>query len=323
VRLPAFLRPPPPLPPPGVGEGVDTRELLRRVRRIELRTRRLVDTVFGGEYHSVFRGQGIEFAEVRPYHPGDDVRTIDWNVTARTGTPHVKKHVEERELSVLLAVDMSASEAFGTRERFKAERAAEVAAVLALSAVRNNDRVGLVLFTDSVEHVVPPRKGRRHALRLIRDLLAFRPAGRGTDMAGGLDYAARLLAHRGVLFLVSDFVTEHPGGSATLAAWERSLRIASRRHDVVAVRITDPAENVLPDVGLLALRDPESGRETVVDSSNAAVRNAYAAALAEDGAVRRQLFRRLAVDEIDIATDGPLARPLLAFFRRRERQRIR
>ncbi|HSL68719.1 MAG TPA: DUF58 domain-containing protein, partial [Longimicrobiales bacterium] len=183
--------------------GVVHRDLLRQVKLIELRTRGLVDSIFGGEYQSVFRGQGMEFSEVREYQAGDDVRNIDWNVTARVGHPFVKKHVEERELTVLLAVDLSGSEQFGSRERFKAERVAELAAVLALSAIRNNDRVGLIIFSDHIEHVVPPKKGRRHVLRLIRDLLAFRPTGRGTDLAGALDYAARLLPHRAVIFLLS------------------------------------------------------------------------------------------------------------------------
>jgi hypothetical protein len=223
---------------PAVQTAPVSREVLRQVRLIELRTRGLVNSLFGGEYNSVFRGQGMEFSEVREYEPGDDVRNIDWNVTARTGHPYVKKHVEERELTVLLVVDLSGSEQFGTRGRFKAELAAELAAVLALSAIRNNDRVGLILFSDYIEHVVPPRKGRRHALRMIRDVLAFRPTGRGTDTAGALDYAARLLPHRGIIFLLSDFA-EH-GGAGQAEQWEKTLRLVSRRHDLVAVRISDP-----------------------------------------------------------------------------------
>ncbi|HSH46843.1 MAG TPA: DUF58 domain-containing protein, partial [Longimicrobiales bacterium] len=196
-----------PLPGPAapVAPGGVPREVLRQVRLIELRTRGWVNTLFSGEYHSVFKGQGMEFAEVREYQPGDDVRNIDWNVTARTGHPHVKKHVEERELTVMLLVDLSGSEHFGTRGRMKAELAAEIAAVLALSAIRNNDRVGLVIFTDAVEHVVPPRKGRRHVLRLIRDLLAFRPTGRGTNIATALDYVGRMLPHKAIIFMLSDF----------------------------------------------------------------------------------------------------------------------
>jgi uncharacterized protein (DUF58 family) len=300
-----------------------TREVLRQVRLIELRTRGLVTSIFGGEYQSVFRGQGMEFSEVRAYEPGDDVRNIDWNVTARTGEPHVKKHVEERELTVLLVVDLSGSEQFGTRSRFKAELAAELAAVLALSAVRNNDRVGMMIFSDHVEHVVPPRKGRRHALRLIRDVLAFRPSGRGTDIPGALDYAARLLAHRGIIFLLSDFAFDASGVPADRARWEKTLRLVSRRHDVVGVSITDPAELHLPDVGVVALEDPESGALSYIDTGNQRVRAEFSARLTRERSDVRRLFRRLGVDEIEVRTDEGYVKPLLAFFRRRERQRTR
>jgi len=302
------------------------------VRLIELRTRGWVNTVFSGEYLSVFRGQGMEFSEVRAYQDGDDVRTIDWNVTARMGHPYVKKHVEERELSVLLAVDLSGSEQFGTRGRFKAELAAEIAAVLALCAVRNNDRVGLLIFTDHVEHFVPPKKGRRHVLRLIRDVLVFRPRGTGTDLAGALDYAGRVLPHRSVIFVLSDFLpttAAAPAPSAAAApgaaagAWERTLRLVSRRHDVVAVSITDAAEEALPDVGVLAVVDPETGRELAVDTGRQAVRALYAAHVASEREAMRRLFRRLGVDEIEMRTDGSYVGPLLAFFRRREGGRRR
>jgi uncharacterized protein (DUF58 family) len=312
----------------GPAEAVP-REVLRQVRRIEMRTRGLVDTVFGGEYHSVFRGQGIEFSDVREYQDGDDVRSIDWNVTARTGQAYVKKHVEERELNLLLAVDMSGSGQFGTRSRFKAELAAEIAAVLALSATRNNDRVGLVLFTDRVEHVVPPRKGRRHVLRLIRDVLAFEPASRGTDLGGALDYAARLLRHRGIIFVLSDFLTPfaadtagfagEPGNGDAQPAWEKQLRMVSRRHDVVAITVSDPAEERLAPVGLLVLRDPETGREVAIDTSREAVQSGFTDAVATERIVLRRVFRRLGVDEIETRTDTSYVRPLLAFFRRRER----
>ena len=303
--------------PAPANKGVP-REVLDQVRRIELRTRGLVDSLFGGEYQSVFRGQGMEFAEVRDYQAGDDVRNIDWNVTARMGEPYVKKHVEERELTVLLLVDVSGSEQFGTRGRFKAEVAAEIAAVLGLSAIRNNDRVGLVVFTDVIEHVVPPRKGRRHALRLIRDVLAFRPAQRGTDLAGALDYAARLLPHRGVIFVLSDFVPAR--GDRSIEEWEKVLRLVSKRHDVVAVQITDAAEYGLPDAGLLVLEDPETGEHVAIDTGDAGVRAEYQARIAAEGMERERLFRRLGVDTIPIRTDGSVVRPLLAFFRRRERR---
>lgn len=324
IRLPFLRRRAAPEPPAGRATTAPvSREVLRQVRLIELRTRGLVNSIFSGEYQSVFRGQGMEFSEVREYEAGDDVRNIDWNVTARTGEPYVKKHVEERELTVLLVVDLSGSEQFGTRGRFKAELAAELAAVLALSAVRNNDRVGLIIFSDHIEHVVPPRKGRRHALRLIRDVLAFRPKGRGTDIPGALDYAARLLAHRGIMFLLSDFA---PRGEATQAQqeqWEKTLRLVSRRHDVIGVAISDPAELQLPDIGFVAVEDPETGEYAFVDTSGSAVREVFGVALARERLETRRLFRRLGVDEIEVRTDVPYVRPLLAFFHRRERQRRR
>jgi len=310
-------------PAPAAGAGTVPREILRQVRRIELRTRGLVDSIFGGEYQSVFRGQGMEFAEVREYQVGDDIRSIDWNVTARTGQPHVKKHVEERELTLLLALDLSGSEQFGTRGRFKSELAAELAAVLALSAVRNNDRVGLLIFTDEVEHVVPPKKGRRHVLRLIRDVLAFRPERTGTDLAVALDYGARLLPHRGIIFLVSDFLPPAGSERGAGAAWEKSLRLASRRHDVVAISISDRAEAELPDAGVVALRDPESGRDYIVDAGSPVVRAAFAEEVMRERAAVRRLFRRLGVDEVPVQVGESFVAPLLAFFRRRERLRAR
>ncbi|CAN5866409.1 DUF58 domain-containing protein [soil metagenome] len=322
MRLPFLRRAPAPVPEP-VQTAPVSREVLRQVRQIELRTRGLVTSIFGGEYQSVFRGQGMEFSEVREYEPGDDVRNIDWNVTARTGQPYVKKHVEERELTVLLVVDLSGSEQFGTRGRFKAELAAELAAVLALSAVRNNDRVGLLIFSDHVEHVVPPRKGRRHALRLIRDVLAFRPVGRGTDIPGALDYAARLLAHRGIIFLLSDFAPRGERTATERRQWEKTLRLVSRRHDVVGISIADPAELDLPDVGLVTMEDPETGEFTFVDTGGAGIRDVFGVALARERIETRRLFRRLGVDEIEVRTDMPYVRPLLAFFRRRERLRRR
>ena len=300
------------------------REILRQVKLIELRTRGLVNSIFSGEYQSVFRGQGMEFAEVREYQPGDDVRNIDWNVTARVGHPYVKKHVEERELSVLLMVDLSGSEQFGTRERFKAERAAELAAVLALSAVRNNDRVGLLIFTDQIEHVVPPKKGKRHVLRIIRDVLAFRPEGRGTDMAGALDYAGRLLRHRSVVFVLSDFALLYPPentpDSPRFAAWEKALKLVARRHDVVAVSVRDEIEDTMPNVGVIMLTDPETGETVAVDTARPDLRQRYHSFMnTERGAIRR-VFRRNGVDEIMVGTTGSFVGPLLAFFRRREKK---
>src|SRR5690348_8811943 len=248
-------------------------EILRQVKLIELRTRGLVNSLFSGEYRSVFKGQGMEFAEVREYQPGDEVRSIDWNVTARMRRPYVKRYIEERELTVMLAVDLSGSERFGTRRRFKSELASELAAVLAMSAIRNNDRVGALLFTDHVEHVVPPRKGRRHALRLIRDLLVFEPEGTGTDIIGASDYLIKMLPHKSIIFLVSDFQApdlEHP------------LKLLAQRHDVVAVTVDDPSEQTLPDIGLARFVDPETGTTLDVDTSDPAVRAQFAAAVEEE-----------------------------------------
>jgi uncharacterized protein (DUF58 family) len=284
-------------------------EILRQVKLLELRTRGLVNSLFTGEYRSVFKGQGMEFSEVREYQVGDEVRSIDWNVTARMRKPYVKRYIEERELTVMLCVDLSGSERFGTRKRFKSELASELAAVLAMSAIRNNDRVGAVLFTDRIEHVVPPRKGRRHALRLMRDLLAFEPKGTGTDLAGALDYTGRMLVHKAIVFIVSDFQAPD---------LEPSLKLLAQRHDVVAVTVDDPSEQVLPDLGLARFVDPESGATLDVDTSDPTVRARFAAAVEEEIGARRHLLRRLAIDEIPLHTDGGVVDPLIKFFRARE-----
>jgi len=283
--------------------------VLRQVKLVELRTRRLVNSLFTGEYRSVFKGQGLEFAEVREYLPGDEVRSIDWNVTARMRRPFVKRYIEERELTVMLAVDLSGSERFGSAGRFKAEVATELAAVLAMSAVRNNDRVGILLFTDRVELVVPPRKGRRHALRVIRDLLAFTPVAAGTDLAGALTYLVQLLGHHTIIFVVSDFQA---------ADFERPLRVLAQRHDVIAVPVEDPLERSLPDAGIVRFIDPETGRLVDADTSARRVRVAFERRTAEERLARRQLFRRLAIDEIVVSTNEGIVEPLLKFFRRRE-----
>ena len=316
--LPAFLRPRRRARAPALPAHASTApalpEVLRQVRRIELRTRGLVSSRYSGEYHSVFKGQGIEFVEVRPYMPGDDVRTIDWNVSARTGETFVKKYVEERELSVLLMVDLSGSERFGTRGRFKSEMVAEVAASLAMSAVRNNDRVALLVFTDGIELFVPPRKGRRHALRIVRDLLSFVPKGTGTDLTAAIEYAIRILRSRSIIFLVSDFQ------QALTQPLERALTSLSSRHDVVPVALTDAAELELPDAGLIQVSDPETGALVVFNSSDGERRRAFAEAVeAERGAIRRT-FRRLGLDAIELSTDAPTANAILSFFRRRERR---
>lgn len=289
-------------------------EILRQVKLIELQTRGLVNSVFTGEYRSVFKGQGMEFSEVREYQPGDEVRSIDWNVTARMRRPFVKRYIEERELTVMLVVDLSGSERFGTVKRFKSELASELAAVLAMSAIRNNDRVGVLLFTDRIEHVVPPRKGRRHVLRIIRDLLAFEPVGRGTDMVTAIDYVAKMLNEHSIVFIVSDFLEadiSHP------------LKILAQRHDVVAVTVEDPSERDLPDIGIARLVDPETGETFEVDTSSPNVRDAYAERVAGEREERKHLLRRLAIDEVSVRTEGGVVEPLLRFFRARETRRRR
>jgi uncharacterized protein (DUF58 family) len=284
-------------------------EILRQVKLIELKTRGLVNSVFTGEYRSVFKGQGMEFSEVREYQPGDEVRSIDWNVTARMRRPFVKRYIEERELTVMLVVDLSGSERFGTVRRFKSELASELAAVLAMSAVRNNDRVGVLLFSDRIEHVIPPRKGRRHVLRIIRDLLAFEPVGRGTDMVTAIDYVAKMLNEHAIVFVVSDFLESdiaHP------------LKLLAQRHDVVAVTVEDPSERDLPDIGVARLIDPETGETLEVDTSSPNVRRAYSERVMTEREERKHLLRRLAIDEVAVRTEGGVVEPLLRFFRARE-----
>jgi uncharacterized protein (DUF58 family) len=251
----------------------------------------------------------MEFAEVREYQAGDEVRSIDWNVTARMGRPFVKRYIEERELTVMLAVDLSGSERFGTRGRFKSELASELAAVLAMSAIRNNDRVGAVLFTDRIEHVVPPRKGRRHALRLMRDLLVYEPVGTRTDLPAALEFTGKMVAHKSIIFVVSDFQApdlEHP------------LKLLAQRHDVIAVTVDDPSERTLPDIGLARFIDPETGETLDIDTSDADVRRRFGEAVEEEITARRRLMRRLAIDEIPVHTDGSIVEPLIRFFRARE-----
>lgn len=284
------------------------KEIIRNIRRIEIRTKRLVNDVFSGEYQSVFRGRGMEFAEVREYLPGDDVRTIDWNVTARMGHPYVKKFEEERELTVMFLVDASASGGFGTVSRIKSELAAELCALLAFSATRNNDRVGLVIFSDRIEKVVPPDKGRRHVLRVVRELLYFTPEGSGTDIGCAIEYLSSIVRRHAVIFLVSDFLT---------SGYESALAVANRRHDVIAVEISDPRERELPRVGLLELEDAETGERFVVDASSRRFVDEYTLEVARRIEGRRQMFRRLGIDSIDVSTDKPYVEPLEKFFRMR------
>ncbi|HEX4934119.1 MAG TPA: DUF58 domain-containing protein [Gemmatimonadaceae bacterium] len=288
-----------------------TPDVLRQVKLVELRTRRLVNSLFSGEYRSIFKGQGMEFAEVREYQPGDEVRSIDWNVTARMRRPFVKRYIEERELTLMLAVDISGSERYGTVRRFKSELATELAAVLTMSAVRNNDRVGALLYTDRVEHFVPPGKGRRHALRILRDVLVHEPAGTGTNTPLALDFLRGLLKQHAIVFLISDL--QDPG-------LERSLKRLAQRHDVVAATLDDPSESTLPDVGMARFVDPESGATLDVDTSDPAVRAAFDKLAEAEREGRRAMLRRLAIDEIPISTGGGYIEPLLKFFRARERR---
>ncbi len=287
------------------------REIIRQIRRLQLRARRAVEDLLGGEYHSVFKGVGIAFEEVREYQPGDDVRAIDWNVTARMGHPFIKRFVEERELTVMLLVDCSGSQQFGTVQQQKREVAAELAAFLAFSAIANNDRVGLIAFTDRVEQFVPPRKGTRHVLRLIRDVLFFKPEHTGTSVREALDFLNRVSHRRAIVFLLSDFLDQ---------GFERSLRHAGRRHDLIAVRITDPREEELPAVGFLELEDTETGQRLLLDTGKRKVRDAYAQAARSRREEVSKLLRSAQVDLIEVATIGGHLDALVRFFRLRERR---
>jgi uncharacterized protein (DUF58 family) len=290
------------------------REVLRQIRRLQLKARRAVEDVLGGEYHSVFKGSGIAFDEVREYQVGDDVRSIDWNVTAREGRPFIKRFIEERELTVVLAVDCSGSSQFGSRLQLKREVAAELAAVLAFSAISNNDRVGLVQFTDRVEHFVPPRKGSRHVLRLIRDVLFYQPKRRGTSLREALDYLNRVLRRRAIVFFFSDFQDRE---------YELPFKRTARRHDLIAVRVGDPREEELPAVGLVEFEDAETGRVVVLDTSSGAVRDSYERAARERAEAVRRLTRAAGVDLIEVSTDGGHLDALIRFFRLRERRQHR
>ncbi len=287
------------------------REILKQVRRVEIATRGLVNEIFSGEYHSVFKGRGMNFAEVREYQYGDDIRAIDWNVTARTGAPFVKVFDEERELTVMLVVDVSASGEFGSRTRMKGELAVEICAVLAFSAITNNDKVGLIIFSDRIEKFVPPRKGRRHVLRVLRELLYFKPEGRGTDVAGALEYLARVVRRRAVVFVVSDFLA---------TGYRKALAVAGRRHDTIVIRMSDPREQQLPAVGFVELEDAETGEQVTVNLSDPVFRAAFEQDVAETRTAREREFRKTGVDVIEITTDRPYTDRLMRFFRERARR---
>jgi uncharacterized protein (DUF58 family) len=289
-----------------------TRDLLKKIRSIEIVTERLVRDRMAGQYHSVFKGSGIAFSEVRQYMPGDDIRQIDWNVSARMNEPYVKLFTEEREMTVFLLVDMSGSGRFGSKEQEKRELAAELGAVFAFSAIRNNDRVGLIIFTDEVEKFVPPKKGKKHVLRVVSEILSFQPRSRKTSIAAGLDFLGRVQRRRAVSFVVSDFL-------APLASYEHSLRVAARRHDIVPVAVSDPLEEGLPKVGFIELEDPETGEVVLFDTSGREGR-AFAAEAKKTREARLALWKRLALDAITLGTDKPYLPALTAFFEARARR---
>jgi uncharacterized protein (DUF58 family) len=290
------------------------KEVLKKVRQIEIRTNREVTDVLGGQYHSVFKGHGMEFEEVREYLPGDEVRSIDWNVTARFGHPYIKKFKEERELTVMLIVDVSASGQFGSVRQTKNELAAELAAVLAFSAIRNNDKVGLIMFTDQIEKYVPPKKGRHHVLRVIREILAFQPKGRGTNLKAALDYLNHVQSRRAVTFVLSDF--QLPDEEAV----RKKLRVASKRHDVVALSLRDPREEELPAVGLLELRDAETDERALVDTFDRKVREEFALKSRLRLEALRRMLRSASVDHVEIRCETDYMLPLIKFFKMRERR---
>jgi uncharacterized protein (DUF58 family) len=291
-------------------------ELLKKLRRIELHTRKILNTSFVGEYKSTFKGTGVEFVDLREYLPGDDIRSIDWKVTARMARPYVKKFVEERELTVILCVDASGSGYFGTRSQFKLEQSAQVAATLAFSAVTNNDKVGLLFFTDRVERFIPPRKGRQHVMRLVRDILLFRPEQRGTSPVAALEFVMRILKHRAVVFLISDFMG--PGFAPDLV--RIPLGIVARRHDLVAIPIVDAAEQELPAAGLLDLEDAETGEIVLVDTSDKRLRQAYQQHVRGLESRRDRMFRQLSIDSISLRTHEDFTPRLHKFFQLRARR---
>jgi uncharacterized protein (DUF58 family) len=290
-----------------------TTELMSKIRRIEIRTRRLVNDSFAGEYHSIFKGRGMEFDEVRPYLPGDEIRTIDWNVTARMGQPFVKEYVEERELTVMLVVDASGSGDFASQGKFKRELAAELASVLSFSATNNKDKVGLLIFTDKVELYIPPRKGRRHVLRLIRELLAFEPEGNGTDIKLALDSINQILKRRSIIFLVSDFLDDPE-------RYSKPLFMTNRRHDLIAVDLHDPMESQIADVGMLVLEDAESGELVWLDTSDPAWRQSFARQTGQFEAAKQRTLANAGVDRVKIQTDQDYAKALTIFFQKRNKR---
>lgn len=291
---------------------METREILKKVRQIEIKTRGVVNEILSGEYHAVFKGRGMNFAEVREYHIGDDVRSIDWNVSARMGHPYIKLFEEERELLVMLLCDVSSSSHFGSGTSLKVEMATEMAAVLAFSAIKNNDKVGLLLFTDKIEKYIAPRKGKSHILRILRELLTFEPKRQGTDIRGALEYMNSVVKKRAIAFLISDFIDE---------GYDKALRIVGRKHDLTAVHITDPREYLLPKVGLVRVHDAEDGRPSWIDTSSARVRRQVEVSFKLWQASVKTLCQRSGVDYLPLSTHQDYVRPLIQFFKRREQRR--
>ena len=287
------------------------KEILKKARQIEIRTGRLVNDVFAGEYESVFKGRGMEFHEVPEYVPGDDIRSIDWNVTARAGHPYVKKFIEERELTVIIMADMSGSGNFGTRNKMKIELMAEIGAVLSFSAIKNNDKVGLLLFTDKIEKFIPPKKGRPHVLRVIRELLYFKPASKKTSINSALEYLGKVLKKRSVVFLISDFMDSN---------YERLLRILNKRHDIIGISISDPREKDMTDMGLVEFQDAETQENLFLDTGDGLLKKELAKRRSSFIESRNKAFRSMGLDSIDIATDKPYIEPLILFFRMRARR---
>ncbi len=295
----------------GLKKVMIPKEILRKVKQIEIRTGRLVNDVFAGEYESVFKGRGMEFHEVREYFPGDDIRSIDWNVFARMGHPYVKKFIEERELTIILLADISASSRFGTKNRMKSELLAELGAVLAFSAIRNNDKVGLILFTDRIEKFVPPKKGRMHVLRVIRELLYYKGQGKRTDIRAALDYLGKVLRKRAVIFLISDFMD---------SGYERLLRSLNKRHDIIAITIEDPREKELPEVGILELEDAETGESVLIDTTDKILREEFSKKVQTLKEKRNKNFKSMNLDAINISTEKSYIEPLILFFRIRAKR---
>ncbi len=287
------------------------KEVLENVRRLEIGTKGLVNEIFSGEYHTVFKGRGMEFAEVREYVPGDDIRLIDWNVSARTGSPFVKVFSEERELSMMLVVDMSRSGTFGTSYRMKDEVAIEICALLAFSAMKNNDKVGLLIFTDKVEKFIPPRKGRQHVLRVLREIIYHEPENTGTSINSALEYLLRVIRRHSVVFILSDFMDD---------GFQKSLRVVSSKHDVIAIKLTDKLETQLPDAGLISLVDAETGENVVVDTSDERIRNSYSALRRAQQERLEKMFKKMNLDHINIKTGESYVEPLYKFFRKRAKR---